>query len=275
MGLFTDLGFDQPPIKYKRVDRALGIRQPAEKNMNILIVDDEKPARDRLRRLLGGLDGYRVIAEARNGNEAVEANEQHNPDIVLMDIRMPGMDGLEAAKHITYHEQPPALIFTTAFSDHALEAFESNAVDYLLKPVKVERLMKALESCSRTNKAQLHNKIDEISSQDVRKHICARVRGNLVLIPLQDIYYFHAEQKYVTVRHSEGEVLIEEPLKSLEHEFADTFYRIHRNALVRLDKVAGMKNNSDGHQVFFNDIDAQLEVSRRHLPGVRIILRNM
>ena len=243
--------------------------------MNVLIVDDEKPARDRLRRLLGGLNGYKVVAEAKNGNEAVEATENYNPDIVLMDIRMPGMDGVEAARYITLKEHPPALIFTTAFSDHALEAFETNAVDYLLKPVKVDRLQRALESCSRVNKVQMQNKLDDISEQEVRKHICARVRGNLVLIPLQDIYYFHAEQKYVTVRHTEGEVLIEEPLKSLENEFNEEFYRIHRNALVRLNKIAGMKNNSDGHQVFFNEIDDELEVSRRHLPGVRKILKNM
>lgn len=243
--------------------------------MNILIVDDEKPARDRLRRLVGGLEQYRVVAEAHNGNEAVEQTELSDPDIVLMDIRMPGMDGLEAARHIVQKEQPPAIVFTTAFSDHALEAFEAHAIDYLLKPVKPERLQQALESCSRTNKAQMRDKLDEVSGQDVRKHICARVRGNLVLIALEDIYYFHAEQKYVTVRHEGGEVLIEEPLKSLEQEFANSFYRIHRNALVRLDKIAGMKNNSDGHQVIFNDIKDQLEISRRHLPAVRKILKKM
>jgi len=243
--------------------------------MNILIVDDEKPARDRLRRLVGGLDSYRVVGEARNGNEAVEQTEHSNPDIVLLDIRMPGMDGLEAARHITNKEQPPAIIFTTAFSDHALEAFEAHAIDYLLKPVKIERLQQALESCSRTNKAQIKDKIDVVAEQEVRNHICARVRGNLVLVPLEDIYYFHAEQKYVTVRHVGGEVLIEEPLKSLEQEFSEQFYHVQRNALVRLDKIAGMKNNAEGHQVFFSEIEEQLEVSRRHLPSVRKILKNL
>lgn len=243
--------------------------------MKVLIVDDEKPARDRLRRLLGGLPEYSVVAEARNGNEAVEFTEQYQPDIILMDIRMPGMDGLEAAGHISHKEQPPAVIFTTAFSDHALEAFETHAMDYLLKPVRVDRLQQALDSCSRLNRVQMRDQLDVIASNESRKHICARVRGNLVLIALEDIYYFQAEQKYVTVRHAAGEVLIEEPLKTLEQEFSEQFYRIHRNALVRLNKVAGMKNNQDGHQVFFTGIEDKLEVSRRHLPGVRKILKNL
>jgi len=246
-----------------------------QEDMNILIVDDEKPARDRLRRLIGGLGDYEVVAEARNGNEAVELSEMFEADIVLLDIRMPVMDGLEAARHIVKSDNPPAVIFTTAFSDHALEAFETHAIDYLLKPVKVERLQQALSACTRSNRAQLGERIDELGKNEVRRHICARVRGNLVLIPLQDIYYFHAEQKYVTVRHSEGEVLIEEPLKSLEQEFAEDFHRIHRNALVRIDRVAGMKNNPEGHQIFFNDIEDKMEVSRRHLPGVRKILKSL
>ncbi len=246
-----------------------------QENMKILIVDDEKPARDRLRRLINGLDDYEVIAEARNGNEAVELAEQFEPEIVLLDIRMPLMDGLEAARHMVKADNPPAIIFTTAFSDHALEAFETHAVDYLLKPVKIDRLQQALASCIRLNRAQTRERVQQLGENEVRRHICARVRGNLVLIPLQDIYYFHAEQKYVTVRHTGGEVLIEEPLKTLEQEFSEDFHRIHRNALVRIDRVGGMKNNPDGHQIFFNDIDDKMEVSRRHLPGVRKILKSL
>ena len=243
--------------------------------MKILIVDDEKPARDRLNRLIDSLDDYQVVGMAQHGQQALELSEQLSPDIILMDIRMPGMDGLEAAQHLSRQSEPPAIIFTTAFSDHALEAFETHAVDYLLKPVKLERMQAALDACQQMNRAQLHQTLEKVVNEDIRQHICARVRGNLVLIALQDIYYFHAEQKYVTVRHSGGEVLIEEPLKSLEQEFAEDFHRIHRNALVRLDKVAGMKNNADGHQVFFDGIDDQLEVSRRHLSGVRKILKSM
>ena len=243
--------------------------------MQILIVDDEKPARDRLQRLISSLEGYQVVGEAQNGEEALQQTERLQPDIILMDIRMPGMDGLEAALHLSRQQTPPAIIFTTAFSDHALEAFESHAVDYLLKPVKIERLQSALESCSQLNRAQMQDRLDSMINQDVRQHICARVRGNLVLIPLEDIFYFRAEQKYVTVRHSGGELLIEEPLKTLEQEFSKDFHRVHRNALVRLDKVAGMKNHADGHQIFFNEIEDKLEISRRHLSGVRKLLKSL
>ena len=243
--------------------------------LKVMIVDDEKPARDRLRRLVGNLADYEVCAEAKNGAAALTYNDQHQPDIVLMDIRMPGMDGLEAARHLVANESPPAIIFTTAFSDHALEAFEANAVDYLLKPVKIDRLQGALDGTRKLNRAQAVGRLENLQDNTARQHICARVRGNLVLIALADIYYFHAEQKYVTVRHAEGEVLIEEPLKSLEQEFAEDFHRIHRNALVRLDKIAGMKNNTEGHLVFFQGIDDTLEVSRRHLPGVRKVLKNL
>ncbi len=243
--------------------------------MKIIIVDDEKPARDRLNRLIAGMDEHQVVAEASNGHQAVELTEKHEPDIILLDIRMPVMDGLEAARHISKNKNPPAIIFTTAFSDHALEAFETHAVDYLLKPVKIDRLQDAISSSKRLNRAQTGERLQDIGLNEVRNHICARVRGNLKLIPLEEIYYFHAEQKYVTVRHSGGEVLIEEPLKALEIEFRDEFHRIHRNALVRLDKVAGMKNNADGHQMIFSEIDDKMEVSRRHLPGVRKILKAM
>ncbi len=243
--------------------------------MKILIVDDEKPARDRLKRLIGRLPEHQAIGEARNGKEAVEQALKLEPDLILMDIRMPGMDGIEAARQLLDQEQPPAIVFTTAFSDHALEAFEARAVDYLLKPIKLEQLEKTLNESQRPNRAQLRNAVGELEQEDARQHICARVRGNLVLVPIEDIYYFQAEQKYVTVRHKDGELLIEEPLKSLEKEFHRDFYRIHRNALVRLDKIAGMRNQQDAHQVFFHDIDDLLDISRRHLPGVRKILKSL
>ena len=147
------------------------------------------------------------------------------PDIVLLDIRMPGMDGIEAARHIAKLDEPPAVIFVTAFSDHALEAFETHAVDYLLKPVKQERLQAALDASIRPTRAQTSRSNGVLSELEPRQHICARVRGSLVLVPIENIYYFHAEQKYVTVRHTEGEVLIEDALKGLETEFGDRFHR--------------------------------------------------
>ena len=243
--------------------------------MKILIVDDEKPARDRLSRMVGDLQQHQVVGEAVNGVEALGMSQSLEPDIVLMDIRMPGMDGIEAARHISRLDEPPAVIFTTAFSDHALEAFETHAVDYLLKPVKQERLKAAIDATIRPTRAQAARSGAALSGLEPRQHICARVRGSLVLVPIDDIYYFHAEQKYVTVRHTEGEVLIEDALKGLETEFGDRFHRIHRNALVSLSRLAGMQSEDDGQCVTFRDIEDTLEVSRRHLPGVRKIIRNL
>lgn len=243
--------------------------------MKILIVDDEKLARDRLSRMVESLSAYQIVGEAGNGKEALREFESSQPDIVLMDIRMPGLDGIQAARHLSQLPQPPAVIFTTAYSDHALEAFETHAVDYLLKPVRKERLQRALEAASKPNKAQASKNDAVLSGIEPRQHICARVRGNLVLVPIDDIYYFLADQKYVTVRHSKGEVLIEDPLKNLEKEFGDRFHRIHRNALISLSKVCGMKSENDGQQVMFKDIENTLEVSRRHLPAVRKIIKNL
>jgi two-component system, LytTR family, response regulator AlgR len=243
--------------------------------MKVLIVDDEKPARDRLARMVGALAAFEIVGEAGNGNEALQKAESLDPDIVLMDIRMPEMDGIQAARHLSHLSRPPAVIFTTAFADHALEAFETHAVDYLLKPVRKERLAAALEATAKPNRAQsLQNNV-VLSELEVRQHICARVRGNLVLIPVEEVFYFQADQKYVTVRHSEGEVLIEDPLKKLEKEFSERFCRIHRNALVSLDKICGMKTENDSQQVIFKDIEDTLEVSRRHLPGIRKIIKNL
>ncbi len=243
--------------------------------MKVLIVDDEKPARDRLARMVGELKEHQLVGEAVNGLEALGMAQSLEPDIVLLDIRMPGMDGIEAARHISKLEEPPAVVFTTAFSDHALEAFETHAVDYLLKPVKQDRLQAAMEAAVRPTRAQASRNGDLLSGLEPRQHICARVRGSLVLVPIEDIYYFHAEQKYVTVRHVEGEVLIEDALKNLETEFGDRFHRIHRNALVNLSRLAGMQSENDGHQVTFKEIEDTLEVSRRHLPGVRKIIKNL
>ena len=147
--------------------------------MKILIVDDEKPARDRLSRMVGELDTHELVGEAVNGLEALGMAQSLEPDIVLLDIRMPGMDGIEAARHIAKLDEPPAVIFVTAFSDHALEAFETHAVDYLLKPVKQERLQAALDATIRPTRAQTSRSSGVLSGLEPRQHICARVRGSL------------------------------------------------------------------------------------------------
>lgn len=242
--------------------------------MNVLIVDDEQLARQRLRKMLAENGGYQIIGEAETGEDALRKTQASHPDVVLMDIRMPGMDGIEAASYINRMDKPPAIIFTTAFSDHALNAFETHAIDYLLKPIKQSRLEAALDAAKRMNKAQLSQLIEN-ESGSARSKICIKSRGSLELIPVEDIIYFKADQKYVTLRTAEQEYLIEESLKALEQEFPSQFIRIHRNALVAQSMLQGLTKNESGHVcIRFNDVDELLEVSRRHLPSIRKRLKS-
>jgi len=237
--------------------------------MNVLIVDDEQLARQRLRKMLSSNNGYKIIGEAETGEDALRKTQATQPDVILMDIRMPGMDGIEAASYINRMDKPPAIIFTTAYSDHALNAFETHAIDYLLKPIKQSRLEAALDAAKRMNKAQLSQLRDNETSR-ARQKICVKSRGTLELIPVEEIIYFKADQKYVTLRTAEQEYLIEESLKMLEDEFLNEFIRIHRNALVAQHMLQGLTKNHEGHAcINFKDIDDLLEVSRRHLPSIR------
>lgn len=241
--------------------------------MNILITDDEALARERLRLLVESL-GHSVLGEASHGEQALQMCETLNPDIILLDIRMPGMDGLETARHLMVLENPPAIIFITAFDQHALQAFEINALDYLLKPVRKERLEDAINKAGRLNRVQLAKVSDD--QQQVRSHICTRTRNRLCLVPVHKIIFFMADQKYISVFSEDGEVLIEESLKSLEEEFQEKFIRIHRNALVAKDFILSMEKSSTGGQLLImEDTDKTLEVSRRHVPAVRKIIKGL
>ena len=244
--------------------------------MKALVVDDEPLARERLAALIGEIAGVEVAGEATNGVEALEAAARLKPDVVLLDIRMPVMDGLEVARHLDAIESPPAVIFCTAYQDHALEAFEANAVDYLVKPIRAERLGAALAKAQRLNGAVVRRVESSAEPGRRRSHLCARVRGSLVLVAVGDIDYLLAEDKYVVVHHARGEVLIEEPLTQLEDEFGDRFVRIHRNCLVALAKLAGLERTPDG-RVFARiaGVAAPLEVSRRNLPALRKLVRSL
>jgi two-component system, LytTR family, response regulator AlgR len=240
--------------------------------MNILIVDDEQPARQRLRLLVEERDDLTVVGEAANGNEALALTESLHPDVVLLDIRMPGMNGIEVARHIDSGDAAPAVIFTTAYDEYAIDAFDAHAVGYLLKPVRRERLFKALDHAARISSSTLQ----EISADDAiggpRNHVCARVRNELKLIPITEIYYFQADQKYVRVCHSEGDNLIDDSLKFLEREFKEQFVRIHRSALVAVAHIDALEKAADGQaQIRLRGGDAlePLLVSRRHLADVR------
>ena len=243
--------------------------------MKALVVDDEPLARERLKSLLAETGEVTLSGEARNGRDALEHCEHQRPDVVFMDIRMPVMDGLEAARHLDLLEFPPAVVFCTAFGDHALEAFEANAVDYLVKPVRVERLRAALAKVRRWSGEEKRHAL-QAGERRQRSHLCARVRGSLVLVPVADIDYLQAEDKYVVVHHSRGQVLIEEPLKALEEEFDDCFVRIHRNCLVARAKLAGLTRAADGRLfASLEGVDATLEISRRNLPGLRKLVRTL
>ncbi len=243
------------------------------KQARILVVDDEPLARTRLRKLIEAMDDYIVVGEAQDGLQAIRMVATDNIDIILLDIRMPGMDGLEVGKHLAELDRAPAIIFTTAYSEHALDAFQSHAVDYLLKPVRANKLGAALQAAHRISRVQMQQ-LDEDIDSGKRTHICARVRGDLQLINIKDIYFFKADSKYVEVRHKGGSVLIEEALVSLEKEFADEFVRVHRNALVAPSFLQELKKDEHGHaHLGLRGIMDTSEVSRRHLPGVRALLK--
>jgi len=231
--------------------------------VKVLIVDDEPPARERLRSLLSEIAEVVVVGEALSGAEALALTHDLSPDIVLLDVRMPGMDGLEAARHLNLLEEPPAVIFTTAYDEYAVEAFEAHAVGYLLKPVRKEQLAAALTRAGRLTRAQLQ-KLAAAGAEARRSHIAARSREGLKLIPIEEVQYFLADRKYTTVAHAKGEDLIEDSLRLLEDEFGTAFVRIHRNALVAVKYLERIERSADGQYfVRLRGCAAPLAVSRR------------
>jgi two-component system response regulator AlgR len=243
--------------------------------MRVLIVDDEPPARAWLRDLLDRLPEHESCGEASSGAEALRLADSLKPEVVLLDIRMPGLDGLETAHRLAELAQPPAIVFITAYGEYALEAFDARAVAYLLKPVRLERLERALANAGRVNRAQLASLTAEPAGPS-RTHIRARIGQRLELIPLAEVCYFQADQKYVTVRHRHGQALIEASLKTLETELGSRVVRVHRNALAMAVHVAGLEKTPDGGvNLVFHDIPDRLEVSRRHLPAIRQFMQDI
>jgi len=233
-------------------------------SLRILIVDDEPPARERLRSMLAETAEFEVAGEASNGEQAIDMVDKLIPDIVLLDVRMPGIDGLEVARHLAALPVPPSVIFTTAFDEYALQAFDSEAVAYLLKPIRAEKLRAALAKAARLTRPQLQQVAAAAREPAHRLHIGVRGRDGLKLIPIEEVFYFHADQKYTTVKHLKGEDLIEDSLKTLEEEFSASFVRIHRNAVVNtryLERIA--RDASGQHFVHLRGLPDALEVSRR------------
>lgn len=241
----------------------------------VLIADDEPLARARLRRLLESQPGVVVVGEAENGEQALGACAELAPHVVLLDIRMPGIDGLTAARTLAEQPQAPAVIFCTAYDDYAIEAFEANAIGYLLKPVNQEKLALALAKAERlvANRIPI---LDDSAAPRTRSHLSARSRRGVELLPLTQARYFLADHKYVTVYHAGGELLIDDTLKELEDEFGQRLLRVHRNALVMLDHVLGLERTLRGqYRIKLADVAVGPMVSRRHLPLVREALATL
>lgn len=239
--------------------------------LKILIADDEAPARNRLKDLLDDVGQVSVVAEAKNGKQAIDLAIENQPDVMLLDIRMPLMDGLEAAEHAQKLTPKPHIIFTTAYDAYAIRAFDLNAIDYLLKPIRLERLQAAIEKV----KAITPQSIEALKPlQQSRSHLSIHERGRVVLIPIEEIVYLRAELKYITVRTSKQEYLLEESLTHLESEFDAVFVRLHRNCLVAQQFISGYEKRADdkGDQqwhAILKDVPETIAVSRRQQHLIR------
>jgi len=251
--------------------------------IRVFIADDEGPARERLKELLEDIAGdvaTVVAGEAANGVEALERLPGSNAQVLLLDIRMPGMDGLELARHVTALENAPAVVFVTAHDKHAVEAFDLNALDYLLKPVRAARLAAALKKAINVGAPQRESLARAADAP--REYLSVAERNRIVLVPVRDILFLRAEQKYVTVRTKAREHLIEESLIALEREFTGAdlpypFVRIHRNCLVARAAIRGFERTGGGEeeahwQVVLDGVPERLPVSRRQWPTVRELI---
>jgi two-component system response regulator AlgR len=236
--------------------------------LNILIIDDEKPARDRLRRLIDDFPRFEVAGEAASGHEALEHIKSLSPDILLLDISMPGMDGMALARVLQEGGAAPAIIFCTAYQDQALRAFEVEAIDYLVKPVRTERLEKALDKAMRL-----------LGREDVHEddqYIRSTVGGKVVLTPVHRVICLISEDKYTTVIHEMSTTVIDESLTEMEQKFPDLFFRVHRNALVSRKHIRGLERTTEGQtQVMLSGTDRQPEVSRRNISALRKLLSEL
>lgn len=241
--------------------------------MNVMIVDDEPLARERLRRMIETFPGHAVIGEASEGQSAIERVTELAPDAVLLDVHMPGMDGLQVARELADADLPPAVIFVTAHSEHALSAHNSQADGYLLKPVRRDDLAAALARARQPSRAQYAALAGQPDVSGPMGYVSARTRDGIERVAIRDILYFWADQKYTSVFHLNGELLIEQSLSTLEQSLSDSFLRVHRKALVACAHITGLKYNGDGSAALsLRYIEATVPVSRRRLAEVRALL---
>lgn len=246
--------------------------------LRILIVDDEAPARNRLRDLLADCAAAlptTVAGEAVNGVQALQLLGHTAADVVLLDIRMPVMDGLELAQHLARLAAPPAVVFVTAYDSYAIQAFELSAADYLLKPVRSERLVAALRKARALNPAT--TALLRQQHSEARRFLSACERGRILLVPVEEVIYLRAEQKYVAARTLTHTYLLDESLVNLEQEFGAVFVRVHRNSLVARNAIEGFVIRpgegsgieTAGWVVLLKGLDETLPVSRRQYAVIR------
>lgn len=229
--------------------------------LRVVLVDDEAPARDRLARLLQECEGIDLVGQCEDGSDLLTLCSSHRPDLVLLDVEMPGADGLELARQIKSLPEPPTVVFVTAFENYAVDAFDVRAADYLVKPVRRERLQAALDRVrARTPKRE--------------PMLIARLADRITRIPADEIRALIAEDKYVSVHYLGGIALVEDSLVQLETRFEGRFLRIHRNALVARGYLRSLFRDGEGaERVEIDDVDVCPEVSRRNLPEVRRVMK--
>lgn len=236
--------------------------------LNVLLIDDEAPARNRLRRMLAEIQEVQVIGEAATGQEALRMIPVKLPDVLLLDISMPGLSGMKLAQMLREQDSSPAIIFCTAWSDQAVKAFECDAVDYLVKPVRAERLALALD------KARRFLAVPDNSSSG--SFLRSTVGGKIKLVPLAEVIYLSAEDKYTTVVYEGGKMLINQSLLDLEDEHADILVRVHRGILVSKNRIRGLEKAPGGrHFLNLDGSDDHPQVSRRNLPAIRKLIRDL
>ena len=246
--------------------------------LRVVIIDDEEPARSRMRELLEDCRPefpHSVVGEAANGVDGLRTVTESAAEVVLVDIHMPEMSGIEFARHLQVLERPPAVIFVTAHDQYAVEAFEVNALDYLTKPVRAARLLTALRKAA--GGARPSRSVLESIDPAPRRHFSVAERGRVTLVPVADVVYLRAELKYVTLRTREREHLVEESLTQIEQEFGAVFVRIHRNCLVARRRIRGFERGAEtegeaGWSVVLEGLDEKLPVSRRQWPQVKALV---
>lgn len=226
--------------------------------LSCLVVDDEPLAAERLAGMISAIPDCKVVAMAGNAEQAFALIVKLRPDLVLLDITMPGENGLDLAKRLQNTEHPPAVVFCTAYDAHALKAFEAQAIDYLLKPVRAERLAESIERVRR---------LKPIAGPQINvtpAFVAASIGGVIRRIDMEDIYYLQADDKYTFAHHRGGEHILDSSLKELEVQFNGRLLRIHRNCLVNPSQLTELRRDQDGHVwAILKSVDRPLEVSRR------------